>query len=58
MPLLGIKEFDIFPTASYTLIGMVTLVEELDDYIDRQSGELRQSTFKVKLPILHLTYTH
>jgi len=52
MPLLGIKEFDIFPTASYTLIGMVTLVEELDDYIDRQSGELRQSTFKVKLPIL------
>ena len=52
MPLLGIKEFDIFPTASYTLIGMVTLVEDLDDYIDRQSGELRQSTFKVKLPIL------
>ena len=52
MPLLGIKEFDIFPTASYTLIGMVTPVEELDDYIDRQSGELRQSTFKVKLPIL------
>lgn len=52
MPLLGIKEFDIFPTASYTLVGMVTLVEDLDDYIDRQSGELRQSTFKVKLPIL------
>lgn len=52
MPLLGIKEFDIFPTASYTLIGMVTPVEEIDDYIDRQSGELRQSTFKVKLPIL------